>query len=115
MTGLDEFGYPVEGSDWVVDTDELGWVIGLWMGTGEYHVDLAEADGYAAGPGGHEGRGPHSADFQVGLDDNGFPILGNDWIVDTDELGWLITLWMGSGQYHFDPTSPSGYSPGPAQ
>jgi hypothetical protein len=101
---------PVAGADWKIDSDELGWVIEYWLGTGDYCVEPLSPTGYAPGAGSHDGT-PSDVDFQhfVGQD----PVAGADWKIDSDELGWVIEYWLGTGEYYAEPLSPTRYAPVP--
>jgi hypothetical protein len=101
---------PVAGADWKIDSDELGWVIEYWLGTGDYCVEPLSPTGYAPGTGSHDGT-PSDVDYQhfVGQD----PVAGADWKIDSDELGWVIEYWLGTGAYYAEPLSPTRYAPVP--
>jgi len=64
----------------------------------------------------------HSADWMSGVnDETGMPYLGGDWKIDADELGRVLELYYGNGdwKYHADPYFGTenalgwdGYAPG---
>ena len=55
--------------------------------------------------------GPNNADYQHF--EGAVPVAGADWKIDSDELGWVIEYWLGTGEYYAEPLSPTRYAPVP--
>jgi hypothetical protein len=88
--------------DWSISMlEELLRVIQLYN-AGEYHCDVAGADGYETGAGAQECI-THDADYAPA-----------DWRISFSELLRMIQLYNAPFQlYHVDPDSEDGFAPGP--
>ena len=90
-------------ADWHIDIFEVLRITDLYNSGGEYHVDLATADGFAPGPGSHDPRG-HDGDYRSNRT--------KDWHIDIFEVLRITDLYNSGGEYHVDDSTQDGFAPG---
>ena len=90
-------------ANWHIDIFEVLRITTLYNSGGEYHVDPAEADGFAAGTGSHDPRG-HDGDYR--------PTLTKNWKIDIFEVLRITTLYNSGGEYHVDGSTDDGFAAG---